>query len=194
MDKNALNDKFINFEKRIKTDAFRNEKRIGDVGYYIFDYDPQYELFARKRIDEIKTRINNQNYSFKIQEFDIFKIVFKILKEKNYLQKAFHFEKTKGTEFTLNAITKVLKLGGSSNLIVKYVKDNYNEDSIIFLTGIGKIYPIVRAHNILNNLNMDTPIILFYPGTYSGNNLKLFNTINDANYYRALTFGTFEIE
>ena len=60
---------------------------------------------------------------------------------------------------------------------------------MIFITGIGKIYPIVRAHDILNNLNItDVPLVVFYPGKYTGTNLKLFTEIDDTNYYRALTF------
>ena len=61
-------------------------------------------------------------------------------------------------------------------------------DSVVFLTGVGKCHPIIASHNILNNLHqvLDTvPVVLFYPGEYSGQDLKLFGTMDSRNYYRA---------
>jgi hypothetical protein len=46
----------------------------------------------------------------------------------------------------------------------------------------------VRSHNVLNNLHQvldSVPVVMFYPGRYSGQNLQLFGTIKDDNYYRA---------
>ena len=86
------------------------------------------------------------------------------------------------------AVTKMLKLSTDSNLIVKYIKEIYSSDSIIFITGVGKAYPLLRSHNVLNNLSQqvdDVPVIMFFPGQYSGLDLLLFNTIKDSNYYKA---------
>ena len=61
-------------------------------------------------------------------------------------------------------------------------------DSVVFLTGVGKCHPIIAAHNILNNLHQvfdKAPVVMFYPGEYSGQDLKLFGTIDSKNYYRA---------
>ena len=121
-------------------------------------------------------------------EFDLFEIILEILKEKGYLEKTFQLEKKKGRNHAKKAITKMLKLSMDSNLIVKYIKDRFVYDSVIFLTGVGKAYPILRSHNVLNNLGQqldEVPVIMFYPGKYTGNDLVLFNTIKDSNYYRA---------
>jgi len=59
---------------------------------------------------------------------------------------------------------------------------------IIFLNGVGKAWPIVRSHTILNNLQPilgNIPLVTFYPGKFSGFDLSLFGKIKDANYYRA---------
>jgi hypothetical protein len=53
---------------------------------------------------------------------------------------------------------------------------------------VGKCYPILRSHTILNNLHQvidDVPVVMFYPGKYSGQDLLLFGEIKDDNYYRA---------
>jgi len=47
---------------------------------------------------------------------------------------------------------------------------------------------LLRAHNLLNSLHADlghVPLVLFYPGQYTGKDLTLFNRIPSNNYYRA---------
>lgn len=190
MDKNELINQFNNFENKIKENNFQQNKGLGnDIGYYIFDYPIQYEEYVRLRTKKLKEKINNNNYPFKIQEFDIYDLVFDIIEEKNYLDKIFKLEEKRGTEKTLQAIQSMLKLGTDKNLVSKKILEQYEKNTVIFITGIGKIYPIVRAHDILNNLNItDVPLVVFYPGKYTGTNLKLFTEIDDTNYYRALTF------
>ncbi|QHN06698.1 DUF1788 domain-containing protein [Methanothermobacter sp. THM-1] len=177
-------------ELKIKDPAFRENRGLGnEVGYYIFDYDPRYELEVRSYISYLRKKINeNPNHPFKIAEFDLYEIIISILKEKGYLSKTFEFEEKKGSEYAKKAVNKLLKLGTASNLIVSHIKENTEENSVVFLTGVGKAYPILRSHNVLNNLYevMDNvPVILFFPGRYSGSELILFGTIHDNNYYRA---------
>lgn len=62
------------------------------------------------------------------------------------------------------------------------------ENAVVFLTGIGKCYPILRSHKVLNNLHqafVRCPVVMFFPGTYNEQELILFNEIKDDNYYRA---------
>lgn len=191
MDKNQLMERFNKFEEKIKEDAFQQNKGLGnDIGYYIFDYNPKLEQYTRQRTQKIIDKINNNNYAFKIQEFDIYDIVFDIIKEKKYLEKTFQIEQKKGTEKTIRALQNMLKLSNpEKNLITNYIQEKHKKNHMIFITGIGKIYPIVHAEEILNNLDInDVPLVLFYPGKYSGNDLLLFNEIEDSNYYRALSF------
>ncbi|MBR3026334.1 MAG: DUF1788 domain-containing protein, partial [Oscillospiraceae bacterium] len=70
----------------------------------------------------------------------------------------------------------------------KYIEDNSEGADVIFLTGIGKCFPLFRAHNVLNNLNNivnNVPVVMFYPGNFNGQYLVLFSKIEDDNHYRA---------
>ena len=124
----------------------------------------------------------------KIVEFDLYNIVIDVLKERGYLEKCFEFEKTKGIDFTVEAIIKMLRLTNKSNLLVNHIVENTPANSVVFITGVGKCFPLVRSHNVLNNLHQvldSVPVVMFFPGDYSGQDLQLFGTIKDDNYYRA---------
>lgn len=71
---------------------------------------------------------------------------------------------------------------------------------VLFLTGVGEVFPYIRSHNVLNNLQrtaQDKPTLMFFPGTYthsleSGASLDLFGRLQDDKYYRA--FNIFHCE
>ena len=171
--------KLSKIEPKIKEPSFLENKGLSnEVGYYIFDYDPKYELKVRDEVSRIKDKINNSNYSFSIEEFDLYEIIIDILNEKGYLEKVFNFEEKKGIKFTTKAIINLLKLNSDNNLIVNYILDRVYDDCVVFLTGVGK------ANNLHQKLD-EVPVVLFFPGKYSGRDLVLFNTIEGSNYYRA---------
>jgi hypothetical protein len=166
----------------------KNKGLGNEVGYYIFDYSPKDELYVRSHIAYLKEKINKSNSGMKIIEFDLYNIVINVLKERGYLQKCFDFEKSKGIDYTFEAIIKMLRLTNKSNLLVNHIVENTPENSVVFITGVGKCFPFVRSHNVLNNLHQvldSVPVVMFFPGEYSGQELQLFGTIKDDNYYRA---------
>ncbi|KAF5087262.1 hypothetical protein DSECCO2_48190 [anaerobic digester metagenome] len=176
-------------EEKITNEDFLKNKGLGnEVGYYIFDYAPQDELKVRQHIAYLKAKINKSASGVKIVEYDLYQLVISVLKERGYLEKCFLFEQTKGLDYTYQAIIKMLRLTSKSNLLVNYIVEHTPAHSVVFITGVGKCYPIVRSHNVLNNLHqvLDTvPVVMFFPGVYSGQDLQLFGTIKDDNYYRA---------
>lgn len=185
----TLDEKFDKAEEIIKKSSFIENKGLGnEVGYYIFDYEPQDELKVRERIEYIKNRNQASSDEYKIVEYDLYEIIINILEEKGYLQKCFDFEKAKGFDRITKSISNMLRITSADSLIVKYIKDNTPPKSVVFITGIGKCYPILRSHTVLNNLHQvidNVPVVLFYPGKYDGQELVLFGEIKDDNYYRA---------
>lgn len=71
---------------------------------------------------------------------------------------------------------------------------------VLFLTGIGEVFPYIRSHHVLNNLQStakDRPTLMFFPGEYrhslqQGASLELFGLLHDDKYYRA--FNIYEIQ
>ena len=71
---------------------------------------------------------------------------------------------------------------------------------VLIITGIGEVFPYIRSHTVLNNLQKvaeKKPTLLFFPGEYRqslehGASLELFGRLRDDRYYRA--FNIFERE
>lgn len=185
----TLEERLDQAEAMIQTTSFREKKGLGnEVGYYIFDYPPEQELYIRNWVEYVRQKNENSGDDYRIIVFDLYDIVIDILIQKGYLEKCYQFEKTKGFERVSKSISNMLKITSSDGLIVNYIKDHITEKSVVFITGIGKCYPILRSHTVLNNLHQvidQVPVVLFYPGKYDGQELVLFGEIKDDNYYRA---------
>nr|WP_317359426.1 DUF1788 domain-containing protein [uncultured Tyzzerella sp.] len=185
-----LNKRLEDLESRMYKDEFIKGKGLSnEIRHFVFDYESEIELEMREIINQFIIKNNSINKN-KIAIFDIYDIIINMLDEKGFLNKCYDFEKSKGFNIISQAINDFLRMeeDNEDNILLKYIKENVNDSNVIFLVGIGKCFPIIRAHKVLNNLHQyldDIPAVLFYPGRYTGTSFSLFNKINDGNYYRA---------
>ena len=175
--------------QRITKESFKENTGLGnEIGYYIFDYEPRYEMLVREHVRFLKQKINDGDYGFQIKEFDLYEIMLELLEKKGYLDKNFKMEQVKGSEFVFNATKRALRLTEKDDLIIQYIRERVVKGDVVFITGVGKVWPIIRSHTVLNNLHQvldEVPVIMFFPGVYDGLELVLFEEIKDDNYYRA---------
>ena len=177
-------------EKMIKEPSFRENKGLGnEVGYYVFDYPAKDELAVREWVYYWLYKNNTLVDGFKLVVFDLYDIMIDMLEQEDFLEQCFKFEKRYGVDRITTAVGRMLKLSDDSGgRMVEYIKEHTPDNAIVFIIGVGKCYPILRSHKVLNNLHQvfDTvPVVLFYPGRYDGQELVLFENIKDDNYYRA---------
>ena len=184
-----LGERLYKIWSRISDDDFLANKGVAnEVRYYVFDYEPVDELIVRDKIKQLKNKNKPDADGFEIVEFDLYQIIIDVLTERGYIDKCIRFEETKGDDYLYNAVAKLLRLTNDDNLLVTHIMKNTSENSVVFLTGVGKAFPFVRSHNVLNNLHQvldKVPVVMFYPGRWNGQTLELFGTIDDGNYYRA---------
>ena len=185
----SLEERLNKAEALMKKPSFRQNKGLGnEVGYYIFDYPAEQELFGRERVEYIRKKNEQSGNEYRVVVFELYDIIIEILKDKGYLEKCYDFEKKKGFERITKSVGNMLRITAKDSLIVNYIKERTPEKAIVFLVGIGKCYPILRSHTVLNNLHQvidNVPVVMFYPGKYDGQELVLFSEIKDDNYYRA---------
>lgn len=174
---------------RISNEEFLANKGVAnEVRYFVFDYEPCDELIVREKVRALKKKNKPDSDGFQIIEFDLYKMVLEILESRGYIDKCIQFEKTKGRDYLFDAVSKMLRLTSENNLIIGRIISETPDNAVVFLTGVGKVFPFVRSHNILNNLHQvldKVPVVMFYPGNWDGQVLSLFGTIKDDNYYRA---------
>lgn len=176
-------------EAAIRKPSFRQSSgKANEVNYWIFDYPPEKELEVRERIEYMRHKNAKGTDDFELAVFDLYDIIINFLERKNFIEKCCEFEKKRGMERIVTAVGNSMKVSDKDSMIVQYILEHTPENAIVFLTGVGKSYPLLRSHNVLNNLHpsyLHAPVVMFFPGTYNGQELILFNEIKDDNYYRA---------
>lgn len=184
-----LSDRLDEMEEKIKNPALRESSgRANEVNYWVFDYPPERELEVRERIKYLKNKNSKGNDGFELVEFDLYDIIIDFLEENDFMDACFNFEKKKGLERITKAVSNSMKINDDDSYIVQYIRDNTPDNAVVFLTGVGKCFPILRSHKVLNNLHqafVKAPVVMFFPGVYNEQELILFNEIKDDNYYRA---------
>jgi hypothetical protein len=170
-------------KSRISDKDFLGNKGLSnEVGIHVFCYDPADELVVRDYIKRMKAESSTE---YKIIECDLYDIFLSILADKRIIDKVADIEARKGNDFLLRQLqSNVLPKDFLSKM--EYEPKNYGD--VLFLTGVGKVYPFMRSHKMLDSMQetfAKIPIVLFYPGEFNGQSLNLFDKFFDGNYYRA---------
>jgi hypothetical protein len=129
-----------------------------------------------------------------VLELNLYDIVCDILEEKGGMERMFKIELAKDKDKFLSALQSTLNI---HQILMPRIKQMIDENpaKVYFLTGIGMVFPYIRSHNILNNLQnvaKDSPTVTFFPGDYNGHTLNLFGLLKDDNYYRAFNIDILE--
>jgi len=159
----------------------------GDMKFFIFDFNPKDEMRVR---DEVQKAINA---NAEIVSFDLYEMMLEIIKENGYFETIKNMESEYEKELLLVEVFQpMLALEQTGNEILNRFGQRVADDGkhIVLINGVGKAYPIIRSHTILNNLQSifkRNPVVMMYPGRFSARkgHLKLFDRLLDDNYYRA---------
>lgn len=181
-----ISDRFNAYFKTISSDRFLKMEALGgEIPFYIAAYDAKEELTIRKAINGLQKKLTAAGKT--VLEINLYDISCQMLEEKGMLEKLFVVEQKKSKAKLLKAVQSALNIHRRLMPHIQTMIDEANAD-VYFVTGIGLVYPFMRSHNLLNNLQnvaKDAPTVAFFPGEYSGEYLSLFSLMKDDNYYRA---------
>lgn len=161
-----------------------------EIPFFIYPYEPSDALevnAARKRL------VNNLALQgIKILEIDLFDLSIEILKDRDVLERLLEVEREQDKLDFLALLQGMLdpERHIAPAVAAKLVGSDHD---VIFLTGVGEVFPYLRSHNVLSNLQSvckDKPMLTFFPGTYEqseslGSSLALFGFLKNDQYYRA---------
>ena len=188
-----LNEKFEKLFKNIQKESFLSMQALGgEIPFYIVPYNPSQENDVVLEIKRLKDRLTHKGIS--VLEINLYELSLDILSERGILEKLLEKETTLSKPQLFKTLQGALD---SETKLIPHIEERVKAtpSAMVFLTGIGSVFPFIRSHTVLNNLQnsiKDRPTIMFFPGTY-GSDLSLFGKMKDDNYYRAFNLDTLNL-
>ena len=189
-----LNQKFDKLYKILSSESFLSMNALGgEIPFYISSYNPEQEQDVFKEIKRLKDRLKINGII--VNDINLFETVIEMLENRNILDKIIEKESELSKSQLYSTLLGVLDV---EKYLIPFMasKIKNSVSNIVFLTGIAQVYPFIRSHTILNNMQShikDEPTVMFFPGVYDGKSLSLFGKLKDDNYYRAFNLETLNI-
>ena len=175
----------------ISSQRFLKMQGLGnEVPFFICPYDPkeanEMATLGKQLINQLK------NQGIHVLKINLYDLAIELLKERGIWEQTLEAESTISKDELKELLQGVLD--PEKHLIPAIARKMKHEPfEVMFLSGVGEVFPYIRSHTVLNNLQStakNRPTVLFFPGEYShsaekGAALKLFSLLPDDNYYRA---------
>jgi len=183
-----FNDRLNRIMPRLMSRELRNNEGLGnEIGFYIFDYPAERELELRAFLSGvILPSLAKGPDPLRFAHVNLFEMVIGHLRARNLLDRALELQRQKGDDALSAALKGPLHEQKIAQVLMDRVEIGTTE--LVLVSGVGSVYPMLRTHTLLSALHSlmrDIPLVMFYPGSYDGLSLKLFNKLTDDHYYRA---------
>ena len=194
MKKENINKTFQHLFEVISNEEFLKMNALGgEIPFFIKTFDPKLQNEITTAVNGLKKKLITNG--IQVLELNLYDISIYILNKELGEDEIFSLEKEMDKEEFKNALQSILDIESMLMPVIKEKIDNSNA-KIYFITGIGCVFPYIRSHNILNNLQniaKEAPTLMFFPGDYDGQSLELFGLLKDDNYYRAFNIDNYKI-
>jgi hypothetical protein len=187
--------KFEHLYKVISTEEFlRMESLGGEIPFFISAFDAKQQNEVDKAIKGLQKKLEKNGIP--VLEINLYDISIEILKKELGVGEIFELEKGMDKKEFKDALQSTLNI---KEVLMPRIKEiiESRPAKVYFLTGIGMVFPYIRSHNVLNNLQnvaKDAPTLAFFPGDYNGYSLELFGLLKDDNYYRAFNIENYKLK
>lgn len=182
----------------ISGERFLNKQGLGnEVPFFICPFRPEESVEMERLRRQLVNRL--EQVGVRILEINLYDLSIEILKERDVWNQIFEMEESVSKEQLKELLQGVLD--PEAHLVPAIAARLVSTDfEVLFLSGVGEVFPYIRSHNVLNNLQStakEKPTVMFFPGAYthsqeSGASLDLFGRLHDDKYYRA--FNIFHCE
>lgn len=195
----SLSTRFDHLLNVIGSQRFLRMEGLGnEVPFFICDYKPSEAVEMSRLQKQLANRLNQQG--LRVLEINLYDLSVEILKTNGdwdwYVAEEAGMPKAK----LLEDIQSILDV---ETILVPAMAKRMAEGpfDVLFISGVGEVFPFIRSHNVLNNLQKAAkrrPTVLFFPGDYShsletGASLELFGRLRDDKYYRAFNIYDYKI-
>lgn len=182
----------------ISSRRFLDKQGLGnEVPFFICPFKPTESIEMARLQNQLVSRLANTGV--RVLEINLYDVSIEILKRDGDFEWLIENEKSLSKVKFQEELQGILDV--ESELIPTIAAKLANQEfDVLFLSGVGEVFPYIRSHNVLNNLQStakEKPTVMFFPGAYThsletGASLDLFGRFNDDKYYRA--FNIFHCE
>lgn len=195
----SAKERFEHLLSVISSERFLSKQGLGnEVPFFICPFDPADAFTVAEDIQLLVKKL--QNLGRTALQIDLYDLSISILEERGIFSDILAVE----ADHTKSEIKELLQgvLDPAAHLIPRIGElIASTPHDVIFITGVGEVYPFIRSHNVLNNLQStakDRPTVMFFPGSYThalatGASLELFGLLHDDKYYRAFNIMNYEV-
>lgn len=191
IESSSLQDKFKHLFSVISGKRFLQKQGLGnEVPFFICWFKPE-ESVEMERIR--KQLINSlENEGVRILEINLYDLSIQLLQKRGVWEQTLTLEPSVSKDQLKELLQGMLD--PEAHLVPAITEEmNASPFDVMFLSGIGEVFPYIRSHNVLSNLQKvakDKPTVMFYPGVYqhsveTGASLDLFGRLHEDKYYRA---------
>lgn len=181
-----LHSKFDHIYKVISSRGFLTMESLGgEIPFWISAYNPRQEVQVATNIRHLQTKLKNNGVQAHV--VNLFDLMVKLIDRHLVLHKLDTIEARKTKHQFKKALRSTINIHQRLIPEIK-VEVEQAQAHVLLLCGVGAVFPIMRSHTILNNLQSsikEIPTVMFFPGNYTGRSMQLFGLLKDDNYYRA---------
>lgn len=166
----------------------------GEIPFFISPYNPALQKEVEAAVKGLKNKL--ELHGIPVLEINLYDITMDIINEELGEDEIFDLEKQMDKQEFKEALQSILDI---NQMLIPRLKSiiDASQAKVYFLTGIGMVFPYIRSHNVLNNLQnvaRNAPTVAFFNGTYNGLTLELFGLLKDDNYYRAFIIDNYKLK
>ncbi len=195
----SISDRYEHLLKVMSSERFKNKEGLGnEVPFFICPFKPKETPEVEKLHHQLANKLTQSGTP--ILEINLYDLAIDILKENDDWDYYLGEEKKMTKDRFKEELQSILDIETVFTPAIDSIMKKTTFD-ILFITGVGEVFPYIRSHNILNNLQKiakDKPTVMFFPGDYkhsleSGASLELFEKLRDDKYYRAFNIFHYEV-
>lgn len=186
-----MKDQFVFLQKLMTSERFLKMQGLGnELPFYICPYRPSEAVAMEEHLQALLVHLRHAGVQ--ALHINLYDLCLSILKDRSMLDQLVEIEQETDKDDFREPLQGALD--PETHLVPAIARRMEAEQfDVLLLSGVGEIYPYIRSHAILNNLQSTVtnhPMVLFFPGEYtlgadSGSSLDLFNKLHDDKYYRA---------
>lgn len=192
-----LNVTFERLFEVMRSEQFLQRKGLGnEVPFFISAYHPALQDRVDKLVPILVTKLSNRGVV--PLHVDLYDLTVELMRTRGIWQRM--LERESGVEKT-KFLDTLLNVTDAKDKVVPLIAERLAASGcqVLLITGVGLVYPYIRSHRVLENLQAVTkltPTVLFFPGDYAfeegkGSVLRLFGVLPDDRYYRAFNIADF---